>query len=728
MQLSTYQQSILSAILLDRIPVENPKGVLIEALAGTGKSFILIEICKMLQDANFSSEAVKLVVFGKKNKADLADRLEKKLGGGWGNCVSTLHSLSFQILKDAFAGVPSSAWKVEGSKYQKIAAKFQLVSGKDLTGQKIQGTLWVNFFKKVSYYKECSANELQQRADELDADFLRLIDLLRLYCYEATTENINILIDAHGLSDEMILPEAVEGARKVLNYGLEMIPNFWIDYTDMSWAVWMERNRIQPILEKWRNKLKLVAVDEAQDTDILQINVLSLLIDPEKSFLIAVGDRRQAVYAFRGCVANGLDRFKEKFNCESFLLPVNYRCGFSHLELVRKFDQSIPIEPAPNAIKGEIRVCKPDQFLSLFDDENLSYMGVSRKNAPLIIAAIKLLGDGKPCKIKDKSLGKKVVDQVQKICRRLNKKYQADIFPKMLSEFEVLERERLLKYPDGEQKVSELADLLAAIAALFENYEPVTIKDWEVVIDKIFDDNSQAPINLYSIHSGKGGEADVSFILSADQMPLSHKKMTAAEREQEKNLIYVALTRPRKTLAIFCEKFPTWLPSEHCQWWSGGDKPINVEELSIEEKKQAIWIERGFGDEIQYDDFDFAGECLDDEFHGWKMYLDAPNEGITSVDLVGEGNRGRSRYTELDFDPADNSTAENILGFCRDTIRLIEAAEIPDGQLSLPLDQPTDDFLVLLETVAELPIAKQATILREIGDRLGNDVVMSILS
>lgn len=560
MQLSKYQSDILAAVQ-HRIDVpqgEPIKGLLIEALAGTGKSFMLVEICAMLQSAGVTPDRVRLVVFGKKNKIDLAEKLASKFGGGdWKSSVSTLHSLSFQILREAL-NVSNKVFKIESWKYRDIASDFKFIrysEGSGRSKKEFLGTLFEDLEEdKVGQYER---------------DFVDLLELLRLYCLPINVENLVQLTALHQL-EIPISAVVAEAARKCLSIGLQTaLSNYWLDYTDMSWVVWEKRREFcAGTLEKYGKQFKMLAVDEAQDTDQLQLNILSLLVNPTKSFLIAVGDRHQAVYSFRGCVSDGLDKFQQQFNCERLPLPINYRCGRSHLELVREIFPNIPIEAHPEADKGEIKIVMQTDFLSLFADDSKSYIGVCRKNAPLISYAIKLLAAGKPAKIKDKSLGKKVTDQVEKIIKKFRLPYDPKTFPRMLDEYERQERERLLKYKDHEDRISGLQDMLQAVITLFENYEPETFLDWEALIDKIFDESDgKRCVNLYSIHSGKGGEADVAFILNAENMPLIHKKQSAEEREQENNLLYVALTRGRHTLALISDKpqLIRWLPRKYLE-------------------------------------------------------------------------------------------------------------------------------------------------------------------
>lgn len=559
LELSKYQSDILQAVQQRReVPLgESIKGLLIEALAGTGKSFTLVEICTLLQDMGVKPNEVRLVVFGRKNKDDLATKLGARVGGLWKNSVSTLHSLSYAILREALS-TDHKTFKLQNWKYEDIAANLGYIRRTEYVGKNrryIAGNLF--------------SNSPEDKIRELERTFVELLELLRLYCLPPYIESVTQLVELHNL-DLPVSKKLATAAAECLKVGLhDAINNFVIDCTDMSWALWMHRDNCKGTLEKWRSQFRMIAVDECQDTDMLQLNILSLLINPTKNFLVAVGDKHQAVYSFRGCVSDGVGKFTEMFDCETLPLPVNYRCGRSHLELVRKIFSHIPIEPHPEAGEGEIKIVKHSEFLSLFQDESKSYMGVCRKNAPLLIYGIRLLAAGKPAKIKDKSLGKRVLDEVDRIVTKSKSSYDVVTFPQALADYEVKERDRLLKYKDGEVRIALLQDMLSAVLALFEAYQPQEFRDWETSIEKIFDESDgRRCINLYSIHSGKGGEGDVAFIIEPELMPFTRKNQTSEEREQENNLLYVALTRPKETLALVLGegKSPddiSWLPPEY---------------------------------------------------------------------------------------------------------------------------------------------------------------------
>lgn len=594
MELSVYQSKILEAVN-KRVAAKRKKGLIVEALAGTGKSTMIWLICQELQAQGFSQSEVAAVVFGRKNKEDLQKKISQKVGKDWGVVVRTLHSLCYGIYRDAL-NVSHVRVKNESGKYTKIAQEFGLFPspdsgrGSDTPGSLLSGA-------NPAIYSE--------------KDFTDLLDRLRLYCLEATRENVEYLVNLYklGIKDISLVTAAAEFC---LSEGLKVATNrrYWIDMTDMVWVPWAMRedSRFSAAITGRREQFRFLLLDEAQDTDLLQIEMLSLLVDPARSFLTAVGDRNQACYFFRGALNDGMDRITKRFQGENLPLPVCYRCGTSHLELVREIFPSIPIQPRHSAPLGEIRVVLSRDFHKIFDSEHLSYMGVCRKNAPLVKAAIQLLAAGKPAKIKDRNIGGRLVARVKDICLKQRVKYNPETFIRVSVEYESAQRRRLKDFPDSVNQILDLTDMLEAIRALFQAYEPETFKAWEKIVDYIFDESGYSPISLYTIHSGKGGEGQVSFIIYPEDLPFSHPKQVPEEKAQEDHLLYVALTRTLASgeegsgiLYLVCReagededsddddetkhnrgqvKWPEWLPKKYRRLWKWDESHPQQPEVS----------------------------------------------------------------------------------------------------------------------------------------------------
>ena len=84
--------------------------------------------------------------------------------------------------------------------------------------------------------------------------------------------------------------------------------------------------REQPrILEKWRNRIRYMLVDEYQDTNGAQYELVRMLVEPEGRFTV-VGDDDQSIYAWRGAKPENLAQLQTDWpNLEVVKLEQNYR-------------------------------------------------------------------------------------------------------------------------------------------------------------------------------------------------------------------------------------------------------------------------------------------------------------------------------------------------------------------------------------------------------------------
>lgn len=99
-------------------------------------------------------------------------------------------------------------------------------------------------------------------------------------------------------------------------------------------------------------KQDFVLVDEAQDTNDVQLEILTRLQKagkvvpddegnpeqlPSSTRFLFVGDPSQAIYGFRGANSDSMERIKKRFACKSLPLSVTYRCPRLHVELARHY-------------------------------------------------------------------------------------------------------------------------------------------------------------------------------------------------------------------------------------------------------------------------------------------------------------------------------------------------------------------------------------------------------
>ena len=102
--------------------------------------------------------------------------------------------------------------------------------------------------------------------------------------------------------------------------------------------VWHDRLQYDPeysqiLREKWTH----VLVDEVQDNNKLNQSIIDHL-NPET--MLAVGDKQQAIYAFRGASPEVVDELHDR--CKILRLSTNYRCSHNVLSLSNRIIAKFP--------------------------------------------------------------------------------------------------------------------------------------------------------------------------------------------------------------------------------------------------------------------------------------------------------------------------------------------------------------------------------------------------
>jgi superfamily I DNA/RNA helicase len=93
-----------------------------------------------------------------------------------------------------------------------------------------------------------------------------------------------------------------------------------IDHTDMIFQA-VRLLGDPDARDRWRNRFRLVVVDEYQDTDPLQVRFLRALAGDGRD-LVAVGDPYQSIYGFRGADVRGILDFHDEFGVGGSPAPV----------------------------------------------------------------------------------------------------------------------------------------------------------------------------------------------------------------------------------------------------------------------------------------------------------------------------------------------------------------------------------------------------------------------
>ncbi len=144
--------------------------------------------------------------------------------------------------------------------------------------------------------------------------------------------------------------ERIELTRLVQRYTEEKRRRSRIDFGDQVARAFELVDRHDDLASELRTRYPHVLLDEYQDTNIAQRRLIQVLSPPGSS-IMAVGDARQAIYAFRGATMYNLLSFGEHFRARdgqgaprALPLSTNFRSGRRILELANSVIDAIPEE------------------------------------------------------------------------------------------------------------------------------------------------------------------------------------------------------------------------------------------------------------------------------------------------------------------------------------------------------------------------------------------------
>ena len=262
----------------------------------------------------------------------------------------------------------------------------------------------------------------------------------------------------------------------------------------------------------------VVLIDEAQDLSELNHAMLRKIA---RKRLIAVGDECQAIYAFRGASANSMALLREKFSMTELFLSISFRCP---RRVVREAQWRAPRMQWPDwAEEGEVTTL-PTWTKSTPPDGSAI---ICRNNAPLFRMALRLLKAGRYPELLGNDIGKGLL--------KIMKKFGKSNLPQenVLLAIAGWQEEKLAK-TRSPTSINDRAECMRIFASAAQDLGGAL-----AYAEHIF--NSSGPVKLMTAHKSKGLEFDHVFILDRDLIRTD-------KHQQEKNLLYVAQSRAKRTL------------------------------------------------------------------------------------------------------------------------------------------------------------------------------------
>src|SRR5579883_182596 len=305
-----------------------------------------------------------------------------------------------------------------------------------------------------------------------------------------------------------------------------------------------------------------VVVDEAQDTSRASLELM-LKACHANSQIFFIGDPLQSIYLFAGADFDSIARITARLNATLLPLRICYRCGSKIVDLANQLGGELI---SAGQHEGHVEVIPVDGYLDRLQPGDAV---LARTTVHLVQACLRCLQRGKRAKVLGKNLGVNIAAIVTKLEAMRIKRGVPTLLPNLSKLLEVLEEHRQKKSKTlkesrkkPETANADLEDRVETVRALFSAYiskcndeslraadDPVcawskTAKDFKTYINGLFveEDGTQNLILFMTAHRAKGGEWENVYIIHCDEFPHPRAK-SDRQREQERNLMYVAVTR-----------------------------------------------------------------------------------------------------------------------------------------------------------------------------------------
>jgi len=543
--------------------VKHEKGpLLIAAGAGSGKTKTLVSRLLHLLKSGVKPEKIVAITFTNKAANEIKKRVDQYLENSSSNSlfVGTFHSFGVKILKSE-------------SEYFGRTKNFTIFDGDDS----------LSLVKKILKEKDLSKDRYNP------ITILGKISNIKDELLEI--ENIN----PETVQEAKILEvyEAYEGALKKSNA---------FDFDDLITKTVQVLNKNKEVLEKYQNKYEYLLIDEYQDINTAQYQLIKTLSQKHQN-IFAIGDDAQSIYKFRGSdFRNFLNFEKDWPKAKIIKLEQNYRSTGIIISassvLIKNNKQQKPKELWTKNKEGE--AIKIFAFQSAEDEawgicEKIIEMvrqGEALNNIALLYRTnaqsraleqafiqnkipYEIYGGLKfyaRKEIKDLIAGLRYaynpndIASIERIDKNFNKSKSKEIFerlPELTKELTLVQiisffmestdysgyLVKNFKNPSERmENIKELINFASQYEDPYKFLEDVSLMSATDGKPKLLKNS----IKLMTIHAAKGLEFENVFLIGCNEGLLPHEQslFKADEIEEERRLMYVAMTRAKNKLFI----------------------------------------------------------------------------------------------------------------------------------------------------------------------------------
>ena len=299
---------------------------------------------------------------------------------------------------------------------------------------------------------------------------------------------------------------------------------------------------------------------------------------------------KQSIYKFAGSDTNSLNALRKTFNTKELPLNICYRCPEKVIRLARTIVPDIEWNEKRED-KGKVEVIEKRDLYKFIDKDS---MILARLNSDLLDVYKQFVFDKNiPVKFKNLDLVNKIkkdiYDCIDFYIRNYNKDLNIEVeLKEALKENPNLNRDEKVKElmkqkSEDENRVKckrnynidylkrclndyqfygsftfkedifhQYLQIINALIDIFKKENSsIYVKDFKMFVNDFLKGNLNNDVAiLSSIHMAKGSEADKVFIVDYPEFPYEFKDQSDEDKQQERNLQYVAITRAKKELYL----------------------------------------------------------------------------------------------------------------------------------------------------------------------------------
>lgn len=292
--------------------------LLIIASAGTGKTTTIVERYINLLKSGVKPDEILMTTFTNKAAKDMIKKIEKETDF-ISNYIGTMHSLFLKILRNnslqAF-GDKEYTLITEESDKRKIVKEILEEAKMESKAEEVRYFVrWISKFKNRGIFARDLSWEGGIDEAKKEGIISELVDDEVFYIDLAWRGKVNFIYKKY---------QEYLHRHKLMDFDEIMLLTYDLFKNNPN------------ILKKYKNKFKAIMVDEAQDLNIIQINILELL---SNNNLCLIGDDCQNIYEWRG-TSNDLV-FKFRKNEKTIYLEDNYRSTENIISSINKVIDSM---------------------------------------------------------------------------------------------------------------------------------------------------------------------------------------------------------------------------------------------------------------------------------------------------------------------------------------------------------------------------------------------------